>query len=71
MVIFKNFRRQPGGVTVKFTHCASGAQGLQVWTPSRDLSSSHAVAGVPHIKSKKMGTGPIFLSKMRRISSGC
>ena len=34
-------------------------------------SSSHAVVGVPQIKQRKMGTdvssGPVFLSKTRRI----
>ena len=37
--------------------------------------SSHAVAGIPHIKWRKMGmdvsSGPVFLSKKRRISSRC
>ena len=37
--------------------------------------ASHAVVGVPHIKWKKMGTdvssGPVFLSKKRRIGSRC
>ena len=37
--------------------------------------ASHALAGVPHIKSGKMGTdvgsGLIFLSKKRRIGSRC
>ena len=37
------------------------------------LGKSHAVVGVPHIKERKMGTdvtsGPVFLSKKRRIGS--
>ena len=45
----------------------------RVWTWHR--MSSHAVAGVPHVKWRKMGTdvssGPVFLSKKRRIGSGC
>ena len=35
--------------------------------------SNHAVAGVPHIKERKMGTdvssGPLFLGKKSRIGS--
>ena len=42
-----------------------------VWTWHR--LASHAVAGVPHIKWRKMGMdvslGPVFLSKKRRIGS--
>ena len=37
--------------------------------------SSRAVAGIPHIKYRKMGTdvssGPVFLSKKRRIGGRC
>ena len=37
------------------------------------LGKSHAVVGVPHTKQRKMGmdvsSGPIFLSKKRRIGS--
>ena len=37
--------------------------------------SSHAVAGIPHIKQRKMtrdvSSGPVFLSKKRRIGSRC
>ena len=39
------------------------------------MVKSHAVAGFPHIKWRKMGTdvssGSIFLSKKRRIGSRC
>ena len=39
------------------------------------LGKSHAVGGVPCIKQRKMGTdvssGPVFLSKKRRIGSRC
>ena len=35
----------------------------------------HAVVGIPHIKRRKMGTdassGPVSLSKKRRIGSRC
>ena len=38
------------------------------------LGKSHAVVGVPRIKERKMGmdvsSGPVFLSKKRRIGSG-
>ena len=47
--------------------------GSQVRT--QDRSSSHAVAGVPHIKQRKMGmdvsSGPVFLSKKKRIGGRC
>ena len=37
------------------------------------LGKNHAVVGVPRIKKRKMGmdvsSGPVFLSKKRRISS--
>ena len=45
--------------------------GSWVWTWHR--LASHAVVGVPHIMSRKIGTdvslGPVFLSKKRRIGS--
>ena len=54
----------------------SAARGSPVRIPGVDmalLSKSHAVAGIPHIKYRKMGTdvssGPVFLSHKRRISS--
>ena len=47
--------------------------GSQVWT--WHSLASHAVAGVPHIKWRKMGTdvstGPVFLNKKRRIGGRC
>ena len=47
--------------------------GSQVWTWHH--LSSHAVAGIPHIKQRKMGmdvsSGPIFRSKKRRIGGRC
>ena len=47
--------------------------GSRVWTWHR--LASHAVAGVPHTKWRKMGmdvsSGPVFLRKKRRIGSGC
>ena len=68
-------RGQPSGAAVKFQ--------LPLWRPrfhqfrSRERTlhhlASHAVAGVPHIKQRKMDTdvssGPVFLSKKRRIGS--
>ena len=63
---------------VKFARSASVAQGLPVQIPGVDLRTAHqaiAVAGIPHIKWRNMGTdissGPIFLSKKRRIGRGC
>ena len=47
--------------------------GSQVWTWHH--LANHAVVGVPHIKWRKVGTdvssGPVFLSKKRRIGSRC
>ena len=60
---------------VKFACSASAARGLPVQIPGADMAplGSHAVVGVPHIKCRKMGTdvssGPVFLSKKRRIGS--
>ena len=66
----------PDGAAVKLARSALAAQGSPVWIPGADvapLGKSHAVVGVPHIKWRKMGTdvssGPVFLSKKRRISS--
>ena len=45
----------------------------RVWT--WHCLASHALAGVPHIKQRKMdmdvSSGPVFLSKKRRIGSRC
>ena len=67
-------RGRPSGAAVKFAHSASAAQGSPAQIPGADLThhlSSHAVPGVPHIKSRKMGmdvsSQPVFLSKKRRI----
>ena len=42
---------------------------------TRHCLASHAAVGAPHIKWRKMGTdvssGPVFLSKKRRIGSRC
>ena len=47
--------------------------GSRAWTYA--LLSSHTVAGIPHIKWRKMGTdgssGPIFVSKKRKIGGTC
>ena len=43
------------------------------WVRTWHRLASHAVVGVPHMKWRKMGTdvssGPVFLSKKRRIGS--
>ena len=44
------FWGQPGGTVVKFACYALSAQGSPVWILGTDHLSSHAVAGVPHIK---------------------
>ena len=66
-------RGWPGGMTVKFTFSALVAWGLLVQIPGMDLSTSNTVAGIPHIKQRKMGTdvssGPIFPSRKRRVGS--
>ena len=56
----------------------SAAWGLPVWIPGADmapLGKSHAVVGVPRVKRRKTGTnvssGPVFLSKKRKIGSRC
>ena len=46
-------RVRPRGIAVKFVHFSSVAWGSLVWILDSDLrtnSSSHAVAGVPHVK---------------------
>ena len=67
----------PSGVVVKFVHSASAAEFTSSdpgHGPTHHLSS-HAVAGGPHMKWRKMGmdvsSGPVFLSKKRRIGSRC
>ena len=67
----------PSGTVVKFAHSTSAAgvhrfgSRVQTW----HCLSSNAVVGIPHTKQRKMGTdvssGPIFLSKKRRIGSSC
>ena len=61
---------QPSGATIKFTSSASGTGfGSQVQTCPPLVS--HAVAGIPHINWREMGTsvssGPVFLSKKRIV----
>ena len=65
-----------GGTAVKCARSASAARDSPVQIPGADrapVGKSHAVAGVPHIKQRKMGTdvssGPGFLSKKRIGSS--
>ena len=75
---FLNFpisQDQPSCTAVKFTCSASVVLSSLVGIPGVDWNhlARHAVAGVPHIKQRKMGTdvssGPGFLSKKRRIGS--
>ena len=61
---------------VKCVRSASVAWGSPVLLPGvvmAWLGKSHAVVGVPHIKWRKMdmdiSSGPLFLSKKRRIGS--
>ena len=67
----------PDGIRVKFGPSTSVAQfpGSDPGQGHTHLPSSHAVAGVPHIKQRKRGmgvsSGPIFLSKKRGIGGGC
>ena len=69
---------RPGGAAVKCAHSASAVQGSPV--PVRilgadmsPLGKTHAVISVPRIKWTKMSmdvsSGPVFLSKKRRIGS--
>ena len=64
-----SFRGQPSGIVVKFVLCFGGP-GFTSSDPRcgpMHCFSSHAVAGVPHIKQRKMGaavsSGLIFLKK--------
>ena len=72
MTKIKEHRGWASGVEVKFAHSASQRPGVRQFG---SRVRTYAVAGVPHIKQKKMGTdvssGPIFLSKKRRIGGGC
>ena len=68
-------RGWPGGAMVKRAHSASAAQGSPVRVQTWHHLAHHAVVGVPHIKWRKMGmdvsSGPVFLSKKRKIGSRC
>ena len=74
-LILKIIRDRPSGTAVKCARSASAAWGSLVRIPGGDMHrlASHAVAGIPHIKQRKMGTdvssGPAFLSKERRTGS--
>ena len=52
-----------------------GTPGSDPGADTAPLGKSQAAAGVPHIKKRKIGTdvssGPVFLSKKRRIGSRC
>ena len=63
---------------VKFACSASVARDSPAEILGVDMTppgKSHAVAGVPYIKYRKLGTdvssGTVFLSKKRRIGSRC
>ena len=68
---------QPDGTAVKFAYSTSAAQGspLQILGAAWHHLASHAVVGIPHIKWRKRGrdvsSGPVFLSKKRRIGGRC
>ena len=68
-----NFRGWPGGAAIKFARSASAALGSLVRIPCADmapLGKSHAVAGVPCIKWRKIGmdasSGPVFLGQKEK-----
>ena len=71
------FRGWPGGAEVKFSCSTSVAQDSLVWIPGTDLVPliKPCCGRHPTYKMRKMGTdvssGPFFLSKKRRIGSGC
>ena len=52
-----------------------GVRQFVSWVPTWHHLACHAVLGVPSIKWRKMGTdvssGPVFLSKKRRVGSRC
>ena len=56
------------------SHVLLGRPGVPGSDPGSDMAS-HAVLDVPHRKWRKMGidvsSGPVFLSKKRRIGSRC
>ena len=67
----------PSGAAVKFARSASrrpwGSPVRLLGVDMAPLGKNHAVAGIPRIKQRKMGmdvsSGPVFLSKKRRIGS--
>ena len=71
VLFFLIIRGWSGHAVVKCAHSASVAQGSPVQIPG----ASHAVAGIPHRKERKISldvsSGPVFLSKKRRIGGRC
>ena len=67
----------PGGTMVKLAHSSSVAWGSPVQIPGADLCTACQAMlwQVSHIKQRKMNmgvsSGPVFLSKKRRIGSRC
>ena len=67
----------PGGTVVECACSALVARGslVRIRVQTWHHLAHHAVVGVPPIKYKKMGmdvsSGPIFLSKKRRIGNEC
>ena len=73
----KNVSPGAGPVAQQLSSCSAlglGFSGLDPGHGPMHCLSSHALAGVPHIRYRKMGTDvssePIFLSKKRRIGNG-
>ena len=67
----------PGGTVVKCARSASAAQGLPVEIPGADMAPlvKPCCGRHPTYKAEEVGhdvsSGPVFLSKKRRIGSRC
>ena len=72
-----HFRGWPGGAAVKFAHSASAAWDSPVRGPGVDMAplGKPCCGRRPTFKVEEMGTdvssGPVFLSKKRRIGGRC
>ena len=66
-----------GGIALNFTCSTSMAWGSPLWIPGTDLARliKPCCSLINKVKYRKMGTDvssrPIFLSKKKRIGSGC